>query len=94
MAMARLVIWSGSDLGIGVRGCDPLVLIVGLRRITHGTMIACHRPKQGQTLIIGIRRLDFFTLIDAARSGVGASGSRDHCGGENTKQGQSQGFIL
>jgi hypothetical protein len=48
MAMAGLVIRGGRDLAIGIPSCcDPLVLIVGFRRITHGTMIACHWPKQG-----------------------------------------------
>jgi hypothetical protein len=94
MATARIFIRGGRDLGIRVRGCQPLVLIVRIGSFPRDTMVACHWPKHGQTLVIGIRRLDFFALINAAWSGIRTRGSRDRGGGENTEQGQSQGFIL
>ncbi len=94
MATAQIFIRRGRDLGIGTRGCHPLVLIARIGSFPRDTMGARHWPKHGQTLVIGIRRLDFFALINAARSGVRTRGNRDQGGGENTEQGQSQGFIL
>jgi hypothetical protein len=94
MATARIFLRGGCNLGIRVRGRHPLVLIVRIGSFPRNTMGACHWPKHGQTLVIGIRRLDFFALINAAWSGVRTRGSRDQSGGENTEQSQSQGFIL
>jgi hypothetical protein len=55
---------------------------------------ARHRAKQGQALIIGIRRLNFFAVINGSRGGYQRSRRRDQGSGENTVQNESQGFIL
>jgi hypothetical protein len=70
MATARSLIRANSGFGIRVSGCHPLVLIVRIGSFPRDTMVACHWPKHGQTLVIGIRRLNFLALINAARSGV------------------------
>jgi hypothetical protein len=57
-------------------------------------MAAGNRTEHGQALIVGVGRLNFFAVVDAARSGVRMSGSRDQRGYENGGQNGSQGFIL
>jgi hypothetical protein len=80
--------------GICVSGCCLRVLAIHVRAGTNPAMAAGEGTEQGQALIVGVGRLNFFTVVDAARSGVRLSGSRDQRGGENGGQNGSQGFIL
>jgi hypothetical protein len=57
-------------------------------------MAAGEGTEQGQALIVGVRRLNFFAVVDAARSGFRLSGDRGQRGYENGGQNGSQGFIL
>jgi len=80
--------------GICLSGCCLRVLAIHVRAGTSPTMAAGNRTEHGQALIVGVRRLNFLAVVDAARSGVRLSGSRDQRGGENGGQKGSQGFIL
>jgi hypothetical protein len=82
------------NLGIGIAGRRAVILAAGIDDITRATMAARHRAKQGQALIIGVRRLNFFALVNSSRNGFRTSGGCDQSGGENTVQDKSQGFIL
>jgi hypothetical protein len=77
-----------------VSGCSLGVLPIRVDAIAGGAVAAGEGTKQGQTLIVGVRRLNFFAVVDAARSGLRLSGDRDQRGYENDGQNGSQGFIL
>jgi hypothetical protein len=87
MAMAQLLFGrSRRDLCIGaITGCAR-VLAIAIPSLLRGTMATGHRSEDGQALIIGVRGLNFFALVDAARSGTRIGGSCDQGGGENTVQ--------
>ena len=80
--------------GMGVPRFCLGVLPIRIHAVTGCAMAAGEGTEQGQALIVGVGRLNFFTVVDAARSGVRLSGSRDQRGGENGSQNGSQGFIL
>ena len=46
------------------------VLAIRVRAGTNPAMAAGEGTKHGQVLIVGVRRLNFFAVVDAARSGV------------------------
>lgn len=94
MGIAQILFGSRRDLGTGVFTGRACVLASGVPTIACGTMAARDGPEYGKALIIGIRRLNFFAIVDAARSGHRTGGGRDQGGGENTVQDKSQGFIL
>jgi hypothetical protein len=93
VVMAQILIGGGRDRGIGGLG-RPFVLAAGIPAIACNTMAARHWAEQGQALIIGVRRLNFFAIVDAAGSGFGTSRGRDQDRGKDTVQDKSQGFIL
>jgi hypothetical protein len=78
--------------GICISGCCVGPLVIRAHAISGGA--AGEGTEQGQALIVGVRRLNFFAVVDAARSGVRLSGDRDQRGNENGGQNGSQGFIL
>ena len=94
MGMAQILFGSRRDLGTGVFTGRACVLASGVPTIACGTMAARDGPEYGKALIIGVRRLNLFAIVDAARSGDRKSGDRDQRGGENSSQDGSQGFIL
>ena len=81
VAMAQILIGGGHDLGIGGFS-RPVVLAAGIISTRpRDTMATRYRAEQGQALIIGVRRLNFFAIVDGAGSGFGTSGGRDQDGG-------------
>jgi hypothetical protein len=93
VAMAQILVGGGRDRGIGGLS-RPFVLAARITAVARDTMAARHWAEQGQALIIGVRRLNFFAIVDAAGSGFGTSRGRDQDGGKDTVQDKSQGFIL
>ena len=93
VAVARFLIGGGNDLGIGTF-LRPGILATSIATVPRDIMAARHRAKYGQALIIGVSRLNFFTLVDAAGSSFQTSGGRDQGCGKNTVQDKSQDFIL
>jgi hypothetical protein len=85
MAIAHILFVDARDLGVGAIGCNR-VLAAAIPTIPRDTMAARHRAEYGQALIIGVRRLNFFAFVDAARRGFRTNGGRDQCGGEKTVQ--------
>src|ERR1700730_2116321 len=57
--------------GIWVSGCCLRVLPI-VHAVSGGA--AGEGTEQGQALIVGVRRLNFFAVVDAARSGFRLSG--------------------
>jgi hypothetical protein len=88
MAMAQILIVGRRDLGIGgaINGRTRVLAATTIPTIPRDTMAARHRAEYGQALIIGVRRLNFFAIVDAARRGFRTNGGRDQGGGENTVQ--------
>jgi hypothetical protein len=80
--------------GICVSGCCLGVLAIRVHALSGGAVAAGQGTEQGQALIVGVRRLNFFAAVDAARSGFRLSGDRDQRGYEKGGQNGSQGFIL
>jgi hypothetical protein len=80
--------------GMCVSGSCLRVLPIRVHADSGGAMAAGEGTEHGQALIVGVRRLNFLAVVDAARSGVRMSGGRDQRGGENGSQNGSQGFIL
>ena len=80
--------------GMGVSGCCPGVLPIRGHAISSGAVAASNRAEQGQALIVGVGRLNFFAVVDAARSGFRLSGGRGQSGYENGGENGSQGIIL
>ena len=73
--------------GICVSGCCRSVLAIPAMAAGEGT-------EQGQALIVSVRSLNYFAVVDAARSGFRLRGDRDQRGYENGSENGSQGFIL
>jgi len=80
--------------GLGICGCCLGVLPIRVHAVSSGAVAAGEGTEQGQALIIGVRRLNFFAVADATRSGFRLSGGRGQRGHENGSQNGSQGFIL
>jgi hypothetical protein len=55
--------------GMGVSGCGLGVLPIRGQAVSIGAVAAGNRAEQGQALIVGVRSLNFFTVVDGARSG-------------------------
>ena len=91
MAAAVMGTCHRDHFGMGVSGSCFRVLPI---RVHADAMAAGEGTEHGQALIVGVRRLNFLAVVDAARSGVRMSGSRNQRGGENGSQNGSQGFIL
>jgi hypothetical protein len=86
MTMAQILFVGRRDLCIGAINGRTRVLSATIPTIPRDTMAARHRAEYGQALIIGVRRLNFFAIVDAARRGFRTNGGRDQGGGENTVQ--------
>src|SRR3984893_11104153 len=63
--------------GFCVSGGSLGVLVVPVPAISRAAVPAGEGTEQGQALIVGVRRLNFFAAVDAARSGFRLSGDRD-----------------
>ncbi len=74
---------SHGHLGMGVSGCCLGVLPIRVDAVSGCAMAAGNRTEHGQTLVVGVRRLNFFAVVDAARSGFRLSGDRGQRGYEN-----------
>jgi hypothetical protein len=72
--------------GICGSECCLGILVIHGRAISGGAVAAGERTEQGQASIVGVRRLNFFAVVDAARSGFRLSGGRDERGYENGGQ--------
>ncbi len=94
MAAAVTQIRHRDRFGMGLSGSCFRVLPIRVHAVSGGAMAAGEGTEYGQALIVGVRRLNFLAVVDAARSGVRMSGSCDQRGGENGGQNGSQGFIL
>jgi hypothetical protein len=94
MATAAMRIAHYDHFSISVPGCCLSVLPIRDHAVSGGAVAAGHGPEQGQALIVGVRRLNFLAVADAARSGFRLSGSRNQRGYENGGQNGSQRFIL
>jgi hypothetical protein len=96
MAAVVTQILIGGGQGIGTRGLrHAFVLATGfISTCPNKPMAVRHRTEQGQALIIGVRRLNFFATIDGAGRGFGTNRRRDQDGGQGTLQDNSQDFIL
>ena len=68
-------------LGMGVSGCCLGALPI--HAVSGCAMAAGNRTEHGQALVVGVRRLNFFAVVDAARSGFRLSGDRGQRGYEN-----------
>ena len=94
MAAAVMRIRHHDHFGMGVSWCCFRVLPIRVLAVPGGAMAAGEGTEHGQALIVGVRRLNFFAAVDAARSGFRMSGGRDQRGYENGGQKESQGIIL
>ena len=81
-------------LDMGVSGYCLRVLAIHVRACASPAVAAGHRAEYGQALIVGVGRLNFFAVVDAARSGFRLRGDRGQRGHENDGQNGSQDFIL
>jgi len=81
-------------VGMDVSGCRLGVLPIRIDAVSGDAVAASEGTEQGQALIVGVRRLNFFAVVDAARSGFRLRRDRDQRGYENDGQNGSQGFIL
>ncbi|MGH6853290.1 MAG: hypothetical protein ACREDJ_08890, partial [Methylocella sp.] len=69
--------------GMGGSGCCLGVLPIRVHAVSGGAVAAGDGTEQGQALIVGVRRLNFFAVVDAARNGFRLSGDRGQRGYEN-----------
>jgi hypothetical protein len=81
-------------VGMDVSGCSLGVLPIRVDAVSGGAVAAGEGTEQGQALIVGVRRLNFFAVVDAARSGFRLRRNHDQRGYEYGGQNGSQGFIL
>jgi hypothetical protein len=77
-----------------VSGCSLGVLPIRVDAVSGGAVAAGEGTEQGQALIVGVRRLNFFAVVDAAGSGFRLRRSHDQRGYEYGGQNGSQWFIL
>lgn len=70
VAAAVMRIPHRDHFGMGVSGCCLGVLRIRGHAVSGRAVAAGEGTEQGQALIVGVGRLNFFTVIDAARSGV------------------------
>jgi hypothetical protein len=94
MAAAVMRIRHRDHFGMGISWCCFRVLPIRVHAVPGGAMAAGKGTEHGQALIVGVRRLNFLAVVNAARGGIRLSGSRDQRGGENGGQNGSHGFIL
>jgi hypothetical protein len=80
-------------VGMDVSGCRLGVLPIRVDAVS-GAVAAGEGTEQGQALIVGVRRLNFFAVVDAVRSGFRLRRDHDQRGYEYGGQNGSQGFIL
>ena len=59
MALTQIPGWGIRDLGFWILARRRPILAAGVLVISRDTMAARHRAERGQTLIIGVRRLNF-----------------------------------
>ncbi len=71
------------NFSISVSGCCLGVLPIRVDAVSGCAMAAGNWTEHGQTLVVGIRSLNFFAVVDAARSGFRLSGDRGQRGYEN-----------
>jgi len=95
MVVTRIFLGSCRKLIASSVGRRAVILTACVQAVMGAAVAARHRAEQGQTLIIGVRCLNFFAIINGSRRSYRTSGSRrDQGGGKNTVQDKSQGFIL
>lgn len=69
MAVTARLLRLGCGFGHGICGWRPIILAAHIGHVLRDAMVAPrHRAENGQTLIVGVRRLDFFAIVNAARS--------------------------
>lgn len=96
---ARVVVAAAAEIlrrghpGIDISCCCLLILPIRAHAVAGATMTSGGRAEQGQALIIGVGRLNFFAIVDAPRRGFRLSGSPDQRGCEDGGQNESQGFT-
>lgn len=69
VAVAVMRIPRHRHVGMDVSGCRRGVLPIRVAAVSGGAVTAGKGTEQGQALIVGVRRLNFFAVVDAARSG-------------------------
>jgi hypothetical protein len=94
VAVAVMRLPRHGHLDTGASGYCLRVLAIHVRACASPAMAAGHRAEYGQALIVGVGRLNFFAVVDAARSGFRLRGDRGQRGHENDGQNGSQDFIL